>query len=396
MPIRLVFCLLAPWLCLACIDLNYPEPVQPDTAANANVVEAGGSAGGGAAPDSMSADTGAAAETSGATEAMAAIETGLAWNDLTALAREDRQSGNLDQARENLALAALQLQELPPSSIRRRTVFGLQAWLAMDFAEADRIAEADEFADELFAEAEAEPELGGASLVSLAQSVADRRAAAAGDADSPFSRLDLLRIALRTAQAGPANRERLELAAQVAGEAYREDALDLARDAIDQALADSMAISPTRRGEIAEIQVFKARIALAQGDLESAEAAAVAANVIFDAISAGAAQRGAGEALLAEALTRQGDIDRALTVARGAHARLDLGETIDGPTRRQILAALARVERQAGDLEAARAHYEEALAIEASEAAADEKLVAEIAAELQEIAEPESPSSADE
>jgi len=389
MPTRLVLCLLASWLCVACIDLNYPEPVPDEETA-----EAAGSPGARTTSRPMAADAPEAATDS--TDEAREIGTGLSWSELTALARQDRRRGDLDQAREMLAMAAAQLQELPPSNTPRRTVYGLQARLAMAFADANRIDEADELAGELFATAEAEPEIGGPALVSLAQSVADRREADANGANGAMSRLDLLRIALSTAQAGPANRERLDLDARVAGEAYREEALDLAREAIDQALADALEISPTRREQIAEIQVFKARIALAQGDLEAAEAAAVAANEIFDAISAGSAQRGAGEALLAETLTRQGDLDRALAVARGAHARLELDAPIDGPTHRQILAALARVERQTGDLEAARAHYEEALAIEASELATDQKLVRELASELQGITEPESPSSAEE
>ena len=68
----------------------------------------------------------------------------------------------------------------------------------------DQFEEADEYADELFALAEAEPELGGAALVTLAYSVAERRQAAATDFPDPSgsnSQLELFRIALRTAQA---------------------------------------------------------------------------------------------------------------------------------------------------------------------------------------------------
>jgi hypothetical protein len=299
------------------------------------------------------------------------------------MARDLRQQGELDEARERLEQAAIQLQSLVPTNAQRRTVFGLQARLAMTFAEDDQIEVADEYADELFALAEAEPELGDAALVTLAYSVAERRQTAAEAANEPASQLDLFRIALRTAQAGAPTRERMNLAYQVSAQAYREGELALAREAIEQSIADATRISPTYLKEIAGMQLFRARIALAQDDFVAAESAATRANLIFEEISAEAAQRGVGEAVLAEALAEQGQLERALAVASGAHARLELGEPIAGPARRQILASLARVERTRGDLAAARIHFEEALAIEASQNELDQMLVESIALELQ-------------
>ena len=97
-------------------------------------------------------------------------------------------------------------------------------------------------ADQLITEAEAEPSIGGSALVSLAISVAGRRSAdSAAETEEngaePASQLSILRVALRTAQAGPANRVRLQLAVSVADQAYHEGDIELARNAIDQAMS---------------------------------------------------------------------------------------------------------------------------------------------------------------
>jgi len=84
-------------------------------------------------------------------------EPALTWSDLTRLAREHRVNGELDEARERLAQAAIQVRALPPTHARRRTVFGAQARLAIELADAGEIESADELANELLAEAEAEP-----------------------------------------------------------------------------------------------------------------------------------------------------------------------------------------------------------------------------------------------
>jgi len=315
-------------------------------------------------------------------------EPALTWSDLTRLAREHRVNGELDEARERLAQAAIQVRALPPTHARRRTVFGAQARLAIELADAGEIESADELANELLAEAEAEPKLGGAALVDLALSIADRR--------QPEPQLLVLRVALTTAQAGTTNRNRMDLAFRVADEAYRENDLDLARRAIDQAVLDAQHIGPSRKERIASLELYKSRIALAQGDLEVAESSAIAANQIFEEISASPSKRGIGEATLAEVLATKGDGERALAIAGGAHARIArIGgeEPIQDHAQRVILASLARVERSTGDSSSARIHFEEALAIPAVDFPADRHLVKQLTSELRTLDEPEMPSA---
>jgi len=318
-------------------------------------------------------------------------EPALTWNDLTRLAREHRVNGELDEARERLAQAAIQVRPLPPTHARRRTVFGAQARLAIELADAGEIESADELANELLAEAEAEPELGGAALVDLALSIADRR--------QPEPQLLVLRVALTTAQAGTTNRNRMDLAFRVADEAYRENDLDLARRAIDQAVLDAQHIGPSRKERIASLELYKSRIALAQGDLEVAESSAIAANQIFEEISASPSKRGIGEATLAEVLAAKGDGERALAIAGGAYARIAritrIGgeEPIQDHAQRVILASLARVERSTGDWSSARIHFEEALSIPAVDFPADRHLVKQLTSELRTLDEPEMPSA---
>lgn len=318
-------------------------------------------------------------------------EPALTWSDLTRLAREHRVNGELDEARERLAQAAIQVRALPPTHARRRTVFGAQARLAIELADAGEIEFADELANELLAEAEAEPELGGAALVDLALSVADRR--------QPEPQLPVLRVALTTAQAGTTNRNRMDLAFRVADEAYRENEFDLARRAIDQAVLDAQHIGPSRKERIASLELYKSRIALAQGDLEAAESSAIAANQIFEEISASPSKRGIGEATLAEVLATKGDGERALAIAGGAYARIaqiaQIGgeEPIQDHAQRVILASLGRVERSTGDSSSARIHFEEALSIPAVDFPADRHLVKQLTSELRTLDEPEMPSA---
>jgi tetratricopeptide (TPR) repeat protein len=306
-----------------------------------------------------------------------AFEPALSWSDLTRLAREHRRLGEFDQARERLDQAAVQVQPLSPTHVRRRTVFGMRARLAIDLAAAGETGSADDLADQLFAEAEAEPELGGAGLVSLAVSVADRRPEA--------SRLSYLRIAFTAAQTGTASRDRMELAFRVAGEAYRGKDLTLARRAIDLALSDTQHIGPTKLNRIALIELYKSRIALEQGDLEAAENSAVTANRLYEEISANPAQRGASEAILAEILANQGAIEKALVIARDAQARIAGEEPFDDYAKRLILASLARVELSAGESSSARAHFQEALAIPALDFSWDHHLVEQLTIELREL-----------
>ncbi len=338
--------------CLSCLSLNYPE----DPKALARESRPPNTAGG-----------------------MPVVEPALSWSDLTLLAREHRKRGELDQARARLEQAAAQVRPLPPHHARRRAVFGMQARLATELAAAGELESADELADELLREAEGAPELGGAALVSLALSVADRR--------EPDSRLELYRVALGTAQAGTTSRDRMNLAIRVAVEGYHQKDFVLARRAIDQAVLDAQHIGPSRKERIASLELYKAYVALAQMDLPAAEMSATTANRIFEEISASSSHRGTAEAILAEILAEKGDLEKALIIARGAHARIDGEEPIQDHAQRQILASLARVERSAGDVVAAQRHFEKALAIPALDLAADVDLIERLTIEVQEIDE---------
>ena len=366
-PFRIGSSALALVFCLSCISLNYPEdpedPSDPDRLPVANA-------------------TAKHAEREAETPV---IEPALSWSDLTRLAREHRQRGELEKARERLAQAALQVRPLAPTHARRRTVFGMQARLAMELAAAGKIEIADELADALLAEAEMAPELGRAALVSLALSVADRR-----QSESP---LPLLRIALTTAQAGSTSRDRMNLAFHVAYEAYQEKDFALARRAIDQAIVDAQHVGPTKKERIASFELYKSRIALAQVDLETAEMSATAANRIFEEISADPSNRGVAEATLAEILAKKGEVEKALSIARGAHGRIGEDEPIEEHARRLILASLARVENIAGDSASARVHFEQALAIPTVDVSADLDLVEQLRIELQELDETGTASS---
>ncbi len=303
------------------------------------------------------------------------IEPALSWSDLTRLAREHRRRSELGEARERLDQAALQVRALPPTHARRRTVFGARARLAIELADSGEIESADELADELLAEAAAEPELGGAALVSLALSVAERR--------ESESQLSILNIALTTAQAGATSRDRMNLSFRIANIAYRDKDFVLARRAIDQAVSDAQHIGPSKRSRIASLELYRARIALAQADLEAAETSAISANQIFEEISAGPSMRGVAEATLAEILAEKGSTEKALMIARGAHARIGGQEPIQNHAQRVILASLARVELSAGESASAREHFEQALAIPAVDFAADADLVEQLTLELQ-------------
>ncbi len=349
--IRFSFLLLP--FCVSCLSLNYP--IDPNQTSSAN----------------------ARAESSALEELLPQTEVALSWSDLTRLAREHRQRGELEEAGERLDQAALQVELLPPTHARRRTVFGMRARLAIALAEAGEIEAADELADTLFAEADTAPDLGGAALISLALSVADRR--------PQESQLRLLRIALTTAQAGTTSRSRMKLALRVAETAYAEKDLEVARRAIDQAVLDAEHTGPSRRARIASLELFKSRIALAQSDLETAESSAIRANRLFDQISASPSERGIAEATLAEILAEKGDIDKALVIARGAYARIDGATPLEAHAERVILVAQARVRRSVGDSASARQHYERALEIAGLDTAADKDLVRRITQELQDL-----------
>lgn len=345
--------------CVSCFSLNYPTEYP----------------GSGDSTQPRNSDTSSGALVQGAEEPY--LESPLSWSDLTRLAREHMKINELDQARERLAQAALQVQPLPATHARRRAVFGMRARLAMRLASADKIDSADELADELLAEAEQLPALGGSALVLLALSVNERRQAE--------SQLPLLRIAISAAQAGAANRDRMNLASRVATVAYQEKDLALARRAIDQAVADARLLGPSKKIAIAALELRKSQIALSQADLEAAETAATVANQMFEEAAASASSRGAAEAVLAEILANRGETEKALSLAKAAQARIDGEEPIQGYPQRLILGSLARVERMAGNFARARLHFEQALAIPAAQSAMDDDLIEQLRIEFQRI-----------
>jgi tetratricopeptide (TPR) repeat protein len=335
-------------------------------------------------------------------------EPALGWSDLTRLARDHQRRGELDEAERRLDQASTLVSKLAPTDARRRAVFGTRARFAEQLAYHGETERSDALADQLFAEAEAEPALGDTALVSLAVSVVDRRSAvgeeARLDSDSPderTSQMRILRIALRTAQTGTANRDRLQLAKRVAETAFLEDELATARNAVDQAIADTATLAPTNAAQIAELSLLRARIANRQGDFERAIADATRANQIADERGASASFRGYGEATLAEALARSGEPDRALAIGRGARARLDGDEPIEDHAQRIILTSLARIEVSIDHAERARLYYDEALEVPGDDSDEDRHLVRAIVAERADldstqsfpVAQPSSPAS---
>jgi tetratricopeptide (TPR) repeat protein len=320
-------------------------------------------------------------------------EEELDWSDLTQLARDHQRRREYERAHQRLDQAAVLVSGRSPTDASRRAVFGIRARFAEQLGNVGEIERADALSDQLLAEAEAEPEIAGASFVSLALSLAERRtqsdleAAEAGrdSADGEHietpSQLPLLEVALGAAQAGSASRQRFTLAARIAEDAYNQDRFEVARVAVDQALADISILSPNNQTQITLLLLQRSRIATASGDLEVAIADATRANQLLEELDASAASRGYGEATLAEALAKRGDTERAVAIARGARARLDGEEKIDEPTQRVILCALARVEFAMGDLDRSRRTYDEALAIPADGSDRDRHLIREMRAE---------------
>ena len=304
------------------------------------------------------------------------------WSELTRLARLDRQRGELDSARERLAVAAAQLASETPSSAPRRTVFGARARLARDFLAIEQPEKAEALADELFDEVEGEPALGGPATVELAYIFAERRKQAAEKAGQPDPQLRLLRIALLSSESETASQNRLNLAFEISGAASGAGDYVLARRAIDLAVLDANTIAPADLDQMASLKIYKARIALDQGDYVTAEASATAANRIFEDIGAPAANRAIAEATLARAISWRGDIERARAIGLGAKARTEGEDGVRGHPARIVHAELARAEMAAGDIAAARAHFRVALAIEELDYEPDRVLLASIREEL--------------
>lgn len=360
-----------------CVSLRYDEPAP---AREALAPDAAGSE-----PDSARSTTPTRARLEAQRARGADAETPKSWRELTRLARERVQTGELDQARDLLEQAALALADQRPTSTRRRTVFGLRARLAGDFAAAGQLDAADALADQLFEEAGREPELGDSALVSLAYTTALRRSEAARTDGRTDPQLPLLALALDTAARDTASRERLALAFQVSGLALRNGDLDLARRAIEQARADARLIAPGDAMQAAALEVYAARIALAQHDFAAAEGSAEAALRGFEAIGADASNLGVAEITLARVVAEQGGLERALELARRAYARTSEGAPLAPHARRQIAAGLARVETLAGDHRSANAHYREALLDPSDGSALDDDLIRSVKDALAEL-----------
>ena len=314
------------------------------------------------------------------------------WYELTRQAREDRQLGKFDRARERLDQAALQLAGRPPGNAQRRAVHGMRARLALDFAALRRTDDSASLADALFEEVEAEPAIGGPATIDLALYFANVRAAAAEEAGLQESQLPLLRIALLASEDGSPSPPRLNLAYRVSQEAMTEGDLQLARLAIDRSLLDARTIYPGDLPQLASINVFRARIARAEGDLATAEASAIAANRLFDEGGADSDSRAVGEATLAAIVAERGDEDRARAILAAADARLQSEESLNDHAARTVLGESARMERILGNAEAARAFFVRALDLPAVDFAPDVRLVDELTKELAALDSPEGES----
>lgn len=370
-----------------CVNLNYPDPPPTNSATTPPASSSSGPSASSASSPSTSPSTSPnAPERSeyGIREALPvepADET-LAWNDLTRLARGHRLKGELPEANTRLAQAALQLQDLSPGNASRQAVFSQRARLARELIFTGEAEAGELLADELFAEADAGPAIGGASLIDLARDTIERRAAETERNFTEEEELRLLSLSFRSAQAGTATRSRVNLSFEVASLALHLDQIELARDAIDQAVLDARTTNPLDLDQAASLKVYKSRIALVQGDLETAEAAATGAQRIFENIESNASSKAVAEAALADVLTARGETDRALEIARAGQAR-STEEKLFQHADRTILGSLARAEAAAGLIEDARRHYREALAIPIEDSALDERLEASLRREFE-------------
>ena len=305
-----------------------------------------------------------------------------AWFELTKRARLARSEGRFDDARELLEQASIQLTNRPPTNAQRRAVFGMRARLARDFDALDRKEESEALADVLFAEAVKSPELGGAALADLAHLIASRRDAKAKTEGLVESPIPLLRIALSAAENETPSQLRLSRAFEISQIAMREGEHDLARRAIDRAVLDAQTLASSDKDQLASHKIFKARIALAQGDLITAEASAAAANRLFDEMNAPPANRADAESTMARIVAESGDAERARAIIAGARARLDTKSPLPPYVVRLVLGEAARVERALGSLDESRALYSQALAIVKTDAAVDRQLSSDLQDEL--------------
>ena len=311
------------------------------------------------------------------------------WYELARESRVARQAGDYEEAREALSKASVQLASRPADNAQRRTVHSATARLAMFLATSEQIEKANEVAEDVLAEAEADPLVGGPATVELAYYLAQKRTLEAEESGIPDSQLSLLRIALLVSEHEAASNERIMLAYETSQVASREGDHDLARRAIDRAVLDIKTLDPLGLTQLATLKIAKMRIALAQGDLATAEATGAAANRLLDELDATAEVRAIGEATIAHVIAERGDTERARAIALSARSRLSGDPPAGNHGTRTVLGELARLERAAGDLDAARRLYAEALDLPGVDSDLDIDLVGELTQELAVLREEE-------
>ena len=309
-------------------------------------------------------------------------ERGKPWYELALEARVARQAGDYEAAREALSKASAQLASRPADNVQRRTVHSATARLAMLLATSEQSEKANEIAEDVLAEAEADPLVGGPATVELAYYLAQKRTLAAKESGLPESQLSLLRIALLVSEHEAASNERLTLAYETSQVASREGDYDLARRAIDRAVLDAKTLDPLGLSQLATLKIAKMRIALAQGDLATAEATGAAANRLLDEFDAPAEDRAICEATIARVIAERGDTERARAIALSARSRLGGDPPAGNHGTRIVLGELARLERAAGDFDAAGRLYAEALDLPDVDLDLDTDLVEELTQEL--------------
>jgi hypothetical protein len=374
-----------------CSALNYPTPAGGDTEQTSSTSSAP------AAPSTSSTSSTSSAPAAPAAPVLLEIdprltaeeplfefeeEKGQPWYELTQLARADQQGGDLDSAEERLEQAALQLAGRPAHSAQRRAVADMRARLALGFDAVGRREDALSLADRLFEQAEAERPLGSLALAELAFEVAQLRRTEALEDGLPDTQIPLLRLSFHSAKQGPATQTRFFLLYGISKQAEQDGAPDLARRAIDRAILDALVLAPLDKDQLAALELFRTRIALQEGELVTAKDSAIAANRLLNEMDAPPQSRAIAEAIFARVLAELGEVERARTIAVGVEARLANEETVfSSRVERRVLASLARLERAAGDEEAARLLFDRALVPPSDDSEEDDRLVEDLSLE---------------
>jgi tetratricopeptide (TPR) repeat protein len=216
----------------------------------------------------------------------------------------------------------------------------------------------------------------------LAYLIAARRKTTSEKTGIEESRLPLLKIAVDAAQTESPTRLRLRRSRSVSQIATTEGDYDLARRAIDRAIQDAQTLDPANKYQLASLKVSKARIALAQGDLLTAEASAASASRIFESIDSTTPNRSVAESTMARVVSERGDTERARAIIAGVRARFDEPPPLPDYAKRIVLHDSAHIEQALGDDEAARRFFERALKIPPVDSQADIDLIEDLQEEL--------------